>query len=390
MNLLIGHKASFALLLSMSLLLMASMGCSRISNPQGWSGGVIVDDALIMGSMDGQVLSINPDNGTQNWPPAKIRVEEKQENKRAVYGTPAIYQDVVFVASYDGKVQAFALHDGRLLESEPVANEFVGGPVFSEGRLFVGSSDGIMHAYDVEVNGQTVILEKAWEFLVDASIWSTAAVEGNILVFSSLDHYVYALDTERGKELWKFQTGAAVAANPVLHKGNVYVGSFDSVFYSIDAFSGDENWKFSGASNWYWATPVLTDKYIYAPSLDGKIYALEISTGEMRWETEEFGPIISSPAIVSDMIVFGSRDGELRVAELSSGMILGSCDIDEKIESPITSLGDSIYFSARDHSVRALIIKQNGNPDEKWDSPYFSNKAEDGDDPNPKDWSPSC
>ena len=114
MNLLIGHKASFALLLSMSLLLMASMGCSRISNPQGWSGGVIVDDALIMGSMDGQVLSINPDNGTQNWPPAKIRVEEKQENKRAVYGPPAIYQDVVFVASYDGKVQAFALHEGRL------------------------------------------------------------------------------------------------------------------------------------------------------------------------------------------------------------------------------------------------------------------------------------
>jgi outer membrane protein assembly factor BamB len=366
------------------------MGCSHISNPQGWSGGVIVDDALIMGSMDGQVLSINPENGRQNWPPVKIRVEEKEENKRAVYGTPAIYENIVFVASYDGKLQAFALHDGRLLESEPVANEFVGGPVFSQGRLFVGSSDGIMHAYDVDVNGQTVILEKAWEFSVEASIWSTAAVEDNLLVFGSLDHNVYALDAKSGKELWKFQTGAAVAANPVLHKGNVYVGSFDSVFYSIDAFSGDENWRFSGASNWYWATPVLTDEYIYAPSLDGKIYALEISTGSMRWETEEYGPIISSPAIVSDMIAFGSRDGELRVAELSSGMILGSCDIDEKIESPIVSLGDTIYFSARDHSVRALIIKQNGNPDEKWDSPYFSDKAEDGDDPNPKDWSPSC
>ena len=79
MNLLIGHKASFALLLSMSLLLMASMGCSRISNPQGWSGGVIVDDALIMGSMDGQVLSINPDNGTQIGP--QLRLESKKSKR---------------------------------------------------------------------------------------------------------------------------------------------------------------------------------------------------------------------------------------------------------------------------------------------------------------------
>ncbi len=91
MNLLMRHKPSVALLLCVSFVLMAIMGCSRISNPQGWSGGVIVDDALVMGSMDGQFLSIHPNDGKQNWPPVLIRVEEKQENKRAVYGTHDIY-----------------------------------------------------------------------------------------------------------------------------------------------------------------------------------------------------------------------------------------------------------------------------------------------------------
>jgi hypothetical protein len=75
---------------------------------------------------------------------------------------------------------------------------------------------------------------------------------------------------------------------------------------------------------------------------------------------------------------------------LDSGMILASCDVGEKIESPIIAKEDSVYFSARDHSVRSLLIKQNGNPDEKWDSPYFSDKAKDNEDPTPNDWSPSC
>ena len=93
---------------------------------------------------------------------------------------------------------------------------------------------------------------------------------------------------------------------------------------------------------------------------------------------------------MNDMLVFGSRGNTIYVSEISSGIILGTCDVGDKIETPISVIDDIVFFGARDHSIRALKIKPNGNPDEYWDSPYFSDKAKDGENPNVVDWVPGC
>ena len=387
----LNRKMAFPyILITSMLLLVASLACSSLSNPEGWSGGVLVGDSIVIGSMDGQVLSLNVETGEHNWEPALIRVDDKNKNRRAIYGTPLVQDNVIFVTSYDGKVHAFSMIDGKLLETEPVTDEFVGGVSYYENRLFFGSSDGVMYGYDVEIMDQTVMMKKAWEYKANDSIWSTPVISNGLLFFTSLDHFVYALDPSDGSFVWKMETGAALVSDPVVDGDNLYVGSFDTNFYAININSGKEKWRFTDSSNWYWGSPLLSGDSIYVPSLEGKLYALNVQTGSKQWETELVGPVVGTPAIVSDMIVFGSRDGQIRVAELSSGMILASCDIGEKIESPIISVDNAVYFSARDHSVRSLLIKQNGNPDEKWDSPYFSEKAKDEEDPTPNDWSPSC
>ena len=377
-------------LITSMLLLVTSLACSSLSNPEGWSGGVLVGESIVVASMEGQVLSLDIETGEHNWEPALIRVDDKNKNRRAIYGTPLVEDNVIFVTSYDGKIHAYSSDDGRLLETEPVAEEFAGGISYYEDMLFFGSSDGVMYGYDVDIMDQTVMMKKAWEFKVNGSIWSTPVIANGLLVFTSLDHFIYALDPLDGSFVWKMETGAALVSSPVVAGDNLCVGSFDTNFYAIDVNSGKEKWRFTDSSNWYWGSALLSGDNIYVPSLEGKLYALNQQNGAKQWETEVVGPIVGTPAIVSDMIVFGSRDGQIRVAELSSGMILASCDVGEKIESPLISTENAVYFSARDHSVRSLLIKQNGNPDEKWDSPYFSEKAKDEEDPTPNDWSPSC
>ena len=378
------------------LLLVVFVGCSRVGTAQGWSGGVVVDESLIIGSMDGQLLSINIETGRHDWAPTLLRVDEDKDDRRAIYGTPAVYKGVAFVGSYDGKMHAYALDNGVLLETEPIADEIVGGALIEDGVLYVGSSDGFMHAYDISIRGQEVTMERKWQFQTGSSIWSTPQVFENLLIFSSLDHNIYALDLscdtciEGGATKWVYETGAAVASSPLVSDGEVYIGSFDGNFYSLDATSGVENWRFTGASNWYWGRAVTDRTAVYAPSLNGSLYALDKNDGNLRWESKTKGAIVGSPAIVSDMIAYGSKGGDLYISELSSGIIMGTCSTGEKIEAPITSDGNSVYFSVRDHSIRAIQIKGNGNPDEKWDAPYFSDKAKDGEIPNPSDWAPSC
>ena len=44
------------ILITSMLLLVTSLACSSLSNPEGWSGGVLVGESIVVASMDGQVL----------------------------------------------------------------------------------------------------------------------------------------------------------------------------------------------------------------------------------------------------------------------------------------------------------------------------------------------
>jgi outer membrane protein assembly factor BamB len=374
------------------LLLITILGCSRVSGAQGWSGVLVDDNRLVLVSMDGHIMVLDKNTGKHMWEPIEMRVKEEDEKKRAVYGLPAVSNGIVFVGVYSGKIQAVEVDTGRTVETEVVSDdsEIVGGPLIDGDNLYIGADDGILRSYDLDFSNQQVTFNDDWEYEVDGEIWSTPIIHDDTLIITSLDHHVYALNKNTGELLWKAKTGGAVAATPVIKEDTVFVGSLDGVFYAFDLNTGEEKWIFEEASNWYWGSAVIKDQTIYIPSLDGKLYALDIRSGKKEWELETNGAIVGSAAIVSDMIVVGSTDGEIRIADISSGELLDSCDLGESIQSPITSDGFEVYFSARDHSVRALTIKTNGKPDEKWKAPYFSNLLKDDKEPQPIPWSEDC
>ena len=375
--------------------LTACMG--RSSAPQGWAGGVVVDDNFVTASMDGQLVSLNIDTGKQNWEPNMIRVTDDDDDKRAIYATPAVYGGVVFIASYDGKIHAISLSDGDLIDSVTLDSALIGGIFISEDKLFLVSEVGILYGYRIlaSVETKNVTLEPLWKpILIADGVWSTPVVHGEHIYVTSLDHYIYAIDAISGEEIWSFATQGAIVSSPILYQGNLMFGSFDGNFYSLNPDTGKENWVFRGSNNWYWADPIVgydgDVPLVFASSLGGNIYALQIQTGIQQWESNIESAIVGAPAIVKDMLVFGSRDDTVYVSEISSGIILGTCDIGDRVETPMTAINDIVFFGARDHSIRALKIKQNGNPDEYWDSPYFSDKAKERKSPYVLDWVPGC
>ena len=114
-------------------------------------------------------------------------------------------------------------------------------------------------------------------------VWSTPVAEDGVVYFGSLDHNVYALDVDDGKEKWRFFAGGGVTARPLLHDGRVYIGSFTSVFYALDAETGAVVWRFDGADSWFWGGAAVGGDLVFAPSLDGNVYALDRGSGELAW-----------------------------------------------------------------------------------------------------------
>ena len=362
---------------ALPLVLLMLAACARIGNPEGWSGGAVAGDTLYIGTREGELVALDRKTGETLW-----RFElQGEERNRAIYGTPAVVGDMVYVGGYDGLLYALT-SDGqdewKTRVGGPLGGPIVGGPTVVDGVVLVGSSDGNLYAFDA-AEGTDI-----WRFPTGNKVWASPAVANGVVYFGSLDQRVYAVSVENGDKVWEFKTGGAISASPLVYEGRVYVGSFDSVFYAISASTGKEVWRFPDAGNWYWSHAIAAEQTIFAPSLDGNLYALDAGTGRLLWTMETEGPLVGSPVVINDMIVVPSADKKLRVARLRDGLELDACNIGEEIRTSLVEKDGFVYLGARDRSIRAIHIRSNGNPDEEW--VYFT----DGDDLLPAGSARAC
>ena len=363
-------------------------GCTQIPSPEGWSGGVIVEDVtyrddvyrqvLYIGTQDGDLRALvaeDQDNPTANggellW---RYTLTGALESDLAIYGTPVVARETIFFASYHGHLYSLSL-DGEELWDTRVgeADHIVGGVAVADNLVLVGSDDGQLYAYEYDFAANDSDLR--WRFSTNGEVWSTPAVRDGIVYFGSLDHYVHAVDLANGSQVWRFKTGGGVVAGPVIAAGKVLVGSIDSTFYAIDAAGGSLVWKFEGAEQWYWGSAVVDGDTVYAPSLDGNLYALDLDDGLRRWTLETEGPIIGSPAVIGNRLAVPSKDGGVYLVALNDGDFEDQCNLGAKLRASLTIHGDTIYLSDGDHTVRELAVKPNGNLDSGW--AHFTNAGD--------------
>ena len=360
------------------------VGCSRVSNPQGWSAGTVAGETLYIGTMEGEVLAVSKDTGATVW---RYELPTEEESDRAIYGSPAVADGAVLVGGYDGRLYAFD-STGDLQWQEPLLGRIVGGPTVYQGLVLVGtgqvsSSDGapgVLYAVDIEAE------DPVWKYETGGPIWSSPAVADGTVYVGSLDHHVYAVDIADGTEKWRYKSRGAVVSGLAVHDGLVIFGGFDSTLYALNAETGELVWDFDGSTRWYWSTPLVDGGVVYAPSLDGTLYALDVKSGTLMWKYATEGQLIGSPAVVHDLIAVPVADGgDSRIALLErNGSEQQACRIGSDVRTSIVVSDDLIYFGAVDHTIRGLRIKANGNPDEEW--VYVT----DADDPHPPDRAKAC
>ncbi|MBM3934038.1 MAG: hypothetical protein FJ319_07020 [SAR202 cluster bacterium] len=345
-----------AILAALSIFALAA--CGGAPTPSGWSGAVVQGDRVYIGTMDRDVRAIDVNSGDTVW---KFPLRGTTELNRAVYGTPALVDNVLYFAVYDGLMYAVNTN-GREVWSTSVGggHPFVGSPAVADGKVLIGSNDHHLYALDAASGSQV------WRFKTGNMVWSSPVVDNGRVYIGSLDQKVYALRLSDGSKVWEFEAGGSVTSRPLVADGRVYVGSFGSKFFALNADTGSQVWEFDGAGSWYWADPIKDATTVYAASLDGNLYALDAATGGMKWKAETNGQITGAPALLGSWVMVGSTDGRVRIVNAADGSSTNSCNIGPAIRAPLTVADDRIYVSAADRSIRSLTIKSNGNPDEEW------------------------
>ena len=296
----------------------------------------------------------------------------------AIYSSPIINGDLVYVGAYDGKVYAFAF-DGEQLRVEPrwvyprqgdLGGAIIGGLIIADNIIYLASADGTVYALDA-VEGY-----KVWSHATEEQIWSTPAIDSDTLFIGSFNKKLYALNTSDGSQRWMFETQGAITSAPLVDGDNVYFGSFGRRFYALDITSGEEIWRFPAddsdenkPKNWFWAKPLVSNGTIYAPNMDGRVYALNAETGALINQFDLGGSIVSSPVMIEmvteeeevlSLIIVATQEGEVYSLNTANNEKKLLVSLDEKVQAPLFASDSTVYIHTFEDNLHTIDVETGG------------------------------
>ena len=353
-------KSLFVVVIALLPLVLVScsiFGGATVSG--GWGGTAFSDGIIYAGTRGGRVVAINSSTQSRQWDYAITPTT-------AIYTTPIVDGDLVYVGTYSGQVYALTIGQGVERWVYPRTGSIgaiVARPVVANGTIYISSSDGRVYALN------TTYGDLKWESEpLAGKLWTSPVIIGDTLYVSTFDGYIYALSTETGELLdWSFASEAGFASSPVIYGDAIYVGSFDRHLYAIEIGNNVTMWKFpqeKQAGNWFWASPIVNEGIVYAGCLDGKLYAIEAKTGEELWEFDTGGPIVSSPLFADNLLIVANEAGNVYVINPNTGggeRIRNSENdsrptINAQIKASLCAQEGLVYIRAEDNQLYVVDI----------------------------------
>lgn len=255
---------------------------------------IVVDGTIFIGAADNKLHAVDVVTGRQRWEFASndwiistvahdgesIVLTSKDQfvhvvdtntgRRRLVYDTgrsrrisrggPAIYGDMAFFGSQDGKAWGInRLGKTKVFErgilywrtnfflwgfasrppvqkgsvwSKTVGNDLTLTPAIARGVAYFADRTGKVIALNASDGGELWIAE------LDSDITAPLTVAGDTVLVGTRAGTVHGFDAVTGQELWQFQTGGMITGSPIVAGGAMYVSSHDGKLYAVTAAPG--------------------------------------------------------------------------------------------------------------------------------------------------------
>lgn len=113
-------------------------------------------------------------------------------------------------------------------------------------------------------------------------------------------------------------------------------------------------WTYSSAANVI-STPAVINSLVVFGNQEGLVEALDIKSGKRKWKFQTEGPIFSSPASAGDKIVLGSADGYIYCLNAKGKLQWKLKTGASVLGAPLIS-GDTVYVGGSDHHFSAYRL----------------------------------
>ena len=372
------------ILISLSALILASCVPGGREPARGWAGPASNDGVVYVGTVQGSVVAVNSSTRNMEWSyaittaaPSSFLSCGQGSTSTTIYSTPVVDGDLVYVASYSGRVLALstvARQEGLDFPQKRYgewqwncpsegkeSNAIVADLVITGDAVFLCSSNGRVYSLDKEFGDLNWESQKLTE-----KLWTAPTIQGDTVYVSTYDNKIQTLSVNTGDLLsWTYESAAGFASQPVVYEDTVVIGSFDKNLYAIKLGDVEPLWSFPG-DNWFWSAPIAYEGIIYAGCLDNKVYAIEARTGKGLWQFDTGSPVVSSPVLMDNLLVVANESGNIYVFDLSNESVkmevmpLKTISIEATVLGPLSVSGNMVYIRAQNNYLYALDIERGG------------------------------
>jgi outer membrane protein assembly factor BamB len=270
-----------------------------IFSPVAVAGG-----AVLAGASDGTLLAISAITGQLIWSKA-------QKGHEFHTAAPLVANGVVYFSSTEYSAQESVRPKGRVFALELGTGKqlwvyqnraVVGAAAFADQTLFVGDSEGNLHAIDISTG------QERWKFKSSGGAVLQPAIKNGVVYFPAHDGSLHAVDALSGQERWKNTKEPKVATALVLDESDIYFGGERLNLYAVDGSSGQLKWVYKTKDQCH--RPVLAAGTVCFTT-GNVMQALDTKTGAEKWKVVELSKTVSAPILASDSIYFLDVEGHL-------------------------------------------------------------------------------
>lgn len=295
-------------------------------------GSATCDKGVVFfGSYDHHLYALTTASGKLIW---------KYAADLGIVSKPAMLTDQICFGSEDHRLHILSLRTGSVAWTYFTDGPIRSSPSVAPGHVFIGSDDGFLHAVSLSggrgawktdtgapVRATPLVWQEGlfigneagdflfldfrggitWRFRAKRAITSSPVAAGDLILFSSLDANLYALEARTGWLAWRFPMGKGSISTPCVLGEQAYLGAVDGNIYCIELNTGKEIWRFA-TGHQVTGSPTIYKDSLYCGSIDGHLYCLNHRTGQLRWKHNIGSPITATPTAYSDTIYVGSTD----------------------------------------------------------------------------------
>ena len=330
-----------------------------------YASPAVVNNVVYVGSNNGFFYAINATDGTERW--------TFKETAGDIDSSAAVVGDVIYFGNYDYSVYALDL-SGNKLWNYPTTGKILSSPTVVGNDLYIGTYtlngdngsasmyDGKVYALDVSTNPPTL---KWAPYQTGGAIHSSPAVANGLVYITSFnntkgdgtgDGKMYALNTSTGVLNWSIRMAGKGWSSPAVVNNVVYVGGGeDATVYALNALTGIENWKYPTGGGTIRSTPAVANGVVFVGDNDGNVYAIDVSTHLPIWtNTTTNNQIYSGPVVANGTVYVGSYDNNVYAFNALTGVKLWKYETHNSLYSSPAVANGVVYIGGIDGNVYAI------------------------------------